>query len=112
VARGPLLGIVLTAAALLGCGKDSSGPSAATRSYVMGFSAIPPRSDTALVLPTLTLSAQHSDAGLIQLSIPWAPLIAGLATPAEEVRIVRLPLADYYRNTGHRVTVALDALMA
>lgn len=108
MARGPLLGLALTATAFLGCGKDASGPDAVTRSYLMGFSAIPPRSDTALVLPTLTLSAQHSDAGLIQLSIPWAPLLAGLATPAEEVRIVRLPLADYYRNTGHRVIVALD----
>jgi hypothetical protein len=100
--------MLLSVATLFGCGKDSSGPDAPTRSYLMGFSAIPPNTDTALALPTLALSAEHSDAGLIQLSIPWTTLLAGSATPADEVRIVRLPLADYYRNTGHRITVALD----
>jgi hypothetical protein len=73
----------------------------------MGFSAIPPSPDPALILPTLTLAGQHSDAGLIQLSIPWAVLLGGTAA-ATEVRAVRLPLADYYRGGGKRVVVALD----
>ena len=60
----------------------------------MGFSATPPRPDTAVLLPTLTLAAQHSDAGLIQLAIPWQVLLDG-ASAAVEVRTVRLPLVNY-----------------
>jgi hypothetical protein len=77
------------------------------RTYRMGFSAFPPRPDTALVLPTLALATQHSDAGLIQLSIPWPVLLDGVSA-AVEVRAVRLPLANYYRGTGKPITVALD----
>ncbi len=99
--------LLLLAANVAACGSDSSGPTAPARTYRMGFSAIPPRPDTALVLPTLTLATQHSDAGLIQLSIPWTVLLGG--TPAAaEVRVVRLPLANYYRGVGQPITVALD----
>lgn len=73
----------------------------------MGFSALPPRADTALLIPTLTLSTQHSDAGLVQLSIPWTVLLGGISA-AQEVRVVRLPLANYYRGVGQPITVALD----
>jgi hypothetical protein len=98
---------LLLAANMAACGSDSSGPGAPARTYRMGFSAFPPRPDTALVLPTLTLATRHSDAGLIQLSIPWTVLLDG--TPAAvEVRVVRLPLADYYRGVGQPITVALD----
>jgi hypothetical protein len=73
----------------------------------MGFSPIPPRLDTALQIQVLTLTTQHSDAGLVQLGIPWAVLLADTAA-AREVRVVRLPLVQYYRATGRAVTVALD----
>jgi len=100
--------IALGLAVLLGgCGSDPSGPGRPTRSYLMGFSAFPPRPDTALLLPTLTLATQHSDAALVQLSIPWQTLLSGVSA-AEEVRIVRLPLADFYRGHGQPIAVALD----
>ena len=57
--------------------------------------------------PTLALTTQHSDAGLVQLSIPWTVLLGGISA-AEEVRVVRLPLANYYRGVGQPITVALD----
>jgi hypothetical protein len=57
---------------LAACGSDPSGPGGPTRSYLMGFSAFPPRPDTALVLPTLTLATQHSDAALAV----WGNLLA------------------------------------
>lgn len=93
--------------AIAACGSDSSGPSPGGRSYRMGFSAFPPRPDTAIVLSTLTLTTQHSDAGLVQLSIPWQVLLGGISA-SEEVRTVRLPLADYYRGVGQPIVVALD----
>ena len=96
-------------AMLFACGGgDNNGPSQPTRSYFMGFSAFPPRLDTSLVIPLLTLTTQHSDAGLIQVSVPWAVLLAGI--PADsEVRSQRLPLANYYRSNGAKVVVTLDA---
>jgi hypothetical protein len=106
VLRLPVV-ILLAAAAVAACGSDSSGPAAPLRGYRMGFSALPPRPDTAILLPTLTLATQHSDAGLVQLSIPWTVLLGGVSA-GEEVRVVRLPLADYYRGAGHPITVALD----
>ena len=90
---------------LLGCG-ESAGPDP-VRPYLMGFSALPPKLDTSLLIPTLTLSSQHSDAGLIQLSIPWDVLLIDTAA-ATEVRLVRLPLVNYYRGSGKKIVVALD----
>ena len=89
------------------CGSDPSGPGRPTRSYLMGFSALPPRPDTALLLPTLTLATQHSDAALIQLSIPWQVMLDGISA-ATEIRAVRLPLANFYRGSGQPIAVALD----
>ncbi|MEO8202188.1 MAG: hypothetical protein ABI679_16775 [Gemmatimonadota bacterium] len=98
--------IALAGIVLISCHKDE-GPSGPSRSFMMGFSALPPRADTSLLIPTLTLSSQHSDAGLIQLSIPWDILLADTAA-ATEVRIVRLPLVNYYRGSGKKIVVALD----
>jgi hypothetical protein len=99
--------LVAVAIAGLACGDGGTGPGKASRSFLMGFSAVPPTPDTTLLLQTLTLSNQHSDAGLIQLSIPWSVLLTGI--PADsEVRIVRLPLANFYRGSGHKIVVALD----
>lgn len=96
---------LLLAIGTVACGDD--GPSGPSRSFRMGFSPIPPRADTTLLAQVLTLTAQHSDAGLVQLSVPWAILLADTAA-ATEVRIVRLPLVQYYRALGKSVTVALD----
>lgn len=98
----------LMAAIIAGCGDNNgNGPSAPRRSYYMGFSAIPPRLDTTLLIPTLTLAAQHSDIGLIQLEIPWAVLLADTAA-AVDVRLNRLPLAQFFAETGRPIVVALD----
>lgn len=102
-----LVGLGLAVASLLGACDDDSGPDPKPRSYVMGFSAIPPTPDESQLLATLALATQHSDAGLIQLSIPWAVLLDGTAAPVE-VRTVRLPLVQYYRGRGCKIGVALD----
>lgn len=103
--RGTFVLTILLASLTLACG--DSGPSGPGRSFRMGFSPIPPKADTALLGQVLTLTAQHSDAGLVQLTVPWAILLADTAA-ATEVRIARLPLVQYYRGLGKSVTVALD----
>lgn len=106
--RAPRVFVVSLLVGMLlgGCSHDE-GPDGPARTYFMGFSAIPPKMDTSLLIPTLTLAAQHSDAGLIQLSIPWDILLADTAA-ATEVRIVRLPLVNFYRGSGMKIVVALD----
>ncbi len=101
-------GIVLAGVlAGLACGDGGTGPGKPPRSFLMGFSAIPPTPDTTLLLQTLTLSTQHADAGLVQLSIPWTVLLMDTAA-ATEVRTARLPLVNYYRGSGRKIVVALD----
>jgi hypothetical protein len=52
------LAVILSAAAVLACGDES----------LMGFSAVPPRNDTALVVPAINLWAQRArEAGPHQL---------------------------------------------
>lgn len=98
------LAFVLVGLLLAACGDDADAPG---RGFRMGFSPIPPKLDTALQNQVLQLTTQHSDAGLVQLEIPWAVLLADTAA-AREVRVVRLPLVQFYRATGRAVTVALD----
>jgi len=98
---------VLVLASIVACGGDAGGPGGAGRSYRMGFSAIPASPDTAVLIPTINLWAQRADAGLMQLSIPWTVLLDDTAA-AVEVRVVRLPLANYFRAKGLRIVVTLD----
>jgi hypothetical protein len=99
--------LIAAAAGAQACTDLGDGPQPPSRSYFMGFSALPPSLDTALLIPTLTLAAAHSDAGLMQLPIPWQVLLDDTAA-ATEVRIVRLPLVQFYRGNGMKVVVTLD----
>ncbi|HEY7026174.1 MAG TPA: hypothetical protein VH438_01075 [Gemmatimonadales bacterium] len=97
--------VIALLASVASCNQDE--PDQRARSFFMGFSAIPPSNDPALQLPTLNMAAAHSDAGLIQLSVPWSTLLGGTSAP-DEVRMVRLPLVQYYRGGGRVIVVALD----
>ena len=100
----------LAAALLLGgvvaCG-DSSGPRA-SRAFLMGFSAIPPRLDNTIILPAINLWAQRADAAIIHASPPWAALVGGVS-PATAVDTVQVPLANYFRAKGLALVFTVDA---
>ena len=100
----------LAAAALLGvvlaCG-DGAGPRA-SRSFLMGFSAFPPRQDTAIVVPAINYWAQRADAAIIHASPPWAALVGGVS-PATAVDTVQVPLANYFRAKGLALVFTVDA---
>ena len=101
----------LAAAALLGvtlaCG-DGAGPRPAPRSFLMGFSAIPPRLDNAILIPAINLWAQRADAAIIHASPPWAAMLSGIS-PATAVDTVQLPLANYFRAKGLALVFTVDA---
>ena len=101
------LPLVLTAA-LAACG-DGSGPSGPPRSFLMGFSAIPPRLDsTAQVIAAIDNWAPHADAAIMHVSPPWSAMLGGV-DPDSAVLIVQVPLANYFRAKGFRIVFTVDA---
>jgi hypothetical protein len=104
---------LLALAALLGgCGADGPadhGPVAPQRSYVMGFTAFPPRfGDDALIIRTIDAWATRADAALLLYEPPWERLLAG-DDPDALVRANELGLANYFRGKGLRIIATLDA---
>jgi len=102
---------VVIAAALAACGGDGgnvvTNPTLPPRTYVMGFSAVPPRFDAALVPPVVDLFARRADAGLVLQEPPWAELLSG-GDPEALVRANPLGIADYFRAKGLRVVASID----
>ena len=99
-----------TAGALAaGCG-DGSGPGLPPRTFLMGFSAIPPRFDssTANVIVAINNWVTHADAAIMHVSPPWAAMLGGVA-PATAVDTVEVPLANYYRAKGLAIVFTVDA---
>jgi hypothetical protein len=103
--------LLVVALPIASCGGDggatqapASGPS---RTYVMGFSPIPPRIDQSLVGRTIDLWAQRSDAGLILQEPPWAELLAG-QDPDALVRANPLQVANYMRSKRLRIIGSID----
>jgi len=102
--------ILLTAATVAAACGDGSGAGLPPRSYLMGFSAIPPRFDTstANLIAAIDNWVPHADAAIMHVSPPWAALLAG-HTPTGVVDTVELPLAQYYRAKGLDIVFTVDA---
>ena len=100
--------LLAAAAAAVGC-SDESGAGLPPRSYLMGFSAIPPRFDssTANLIAAIDNWVPHADAAIMHVSPPWAALLAG-HTPAGAVDTVEVPLAQYYRAKGLDIVFTVD----
>src|SRR5882762_9813502 len=105
-----IAGVLLlsTALATIGCG-DGTSPGQKSRTFLMGFSAIPPRLDsTANVIIAINNWAPHADAAIFHVSPPWAAMLGG-HSPAGAVDTVELPLANYYRAKGLTIVFTVDA---
>jgi len=91
-----------------GGGEDSPTQSQVpTRSYRMGFSAIPPRVDQESVLANLELWTPRADAAIAHFEVPYKALLAG-STAEAHIRAEHLPLAQYYRTKGLPLWVTFD----
>ncbi len=74
----------------------------------MGFSAIPPRFDQAVLLQSLDLwTSSHADAAIMHISVPWAALLGGIPA-AQEITGNELGLANYYRARQLELVVTID----
>jgi hypothetical protein len=110
VRRATTSAAVLLAAGLCGCGASVATdptPAATPRTFVMGFTPIPPRQDNALALRTIDLWATRADAGVLLYEPPWPQLLAG-QDAAALVRANELGLANYYRGKGLRLVASID----
>jgi hypothetical protein len=94
-----------------GCSKKVA-PNAPTpgtgRTYRMGFSAIPPKADFALLIAALEMWRTRSDAAIMHVSPPWDTLLAGYPVDSAVI-LLHQGLADYYKGSGRTLVVMLDA---
>jgi hypothetical protein len=74
----------------------------------MGFSAIPPRNDPAILLTAINNWANHADAAIMHVSPPWSAMLGGYS-PADAVDTVEVPLANYYRAKNLKIVFTVDA---
>jgi hypothetical protein len=83
--------ILATVAALAAACGDGSGPASAPRTFLMGFSAIPPRLDsTADVIIAINNWAPHADAAIMHVSPPWAAMLGGATPDSVYQAVVRM----------------------
>jgi hypothetical protein len=107
VVRSTLL-IALLGSVTLSCsGGDLSIPLPGSRTYRMGFSAIPARADSASLIENLEMWTERADAAIMHVSPPWAALIAGIPADTAVTRN-ELGLANYYRSKGLEIVVMVD----
>jgi hypothetical protein len=83
--------------------KSSDG----TRSYVMGFSVVPPRPDINVAVRSMEIWTRRADAAIMHLDVPWALLLAG-ASPEEALRKDGIDLEHYYRSKHLKLVVTID----
>ena len=98
------------AVTLVGCPQDPPQPkisSGAPRTYLMGFSVIPPRPDLATAVRSLDMWTKRADAAIMHLDVPWALLLAG-TSPEEALRRDGVDLEHYYRSKHLKVIVTMD----
>jgi len=78
-----------------------------TRSYLMGFSIIPPKFDVALAIRSAEIWTKRSDAAIMHLDVPWALLLRGTSA-ADALRKDGVDLERYYRRKHLRLVVTID----
>ena len=95
---------ILTA---LGACSDSLEPEEPTRSYRMGFSAIPPRLDFDLLVRALDMWSARADAAIMHISVPWKGLLEGFSADSL-LTLDGFGLAQYYASKQLSLTVMID----
>ena len=78
-----------------------------TRTFRMGFSAVPPKPDLAVALRAIDLWATRADAAVMSFEPPWSKLLSGM-TAESDVLNDKLPLANRFRASGLDLVVMVD----
>jgi hypothetical protein len=107
----PRLPVLLAVALLASCsgkGRTVAPQLGPPRTFLMGFSGIPPKPDLAVALAALDLWTRRADAAIMHFEPPWDSLLAGFP-PDSAVILQHRALADYYRAKGLSLAITLDA---
>jgi len=86
---------------------EPENTSGRTRSYLMGFSVIPPKPDIKLAIQSMEIWTRRSDAAIMHLDVPWALLLAG-TSPEDALRKDGVDLEHYYRSKHLKLVVTID----
>src|SRR6266566_1995945 len=78
-----------------------------TRSYLMGFSVVPPKPDIKLAIQSMEIWTRRADAAIMHLDVPWALLLAG-TSPEDALRKDGVDLERYYRSKRLKLVVTID----
>ena len=81
--------------------------SGGTRSYLMGFSVVPPKPDIKLAIQSMEIWTRRADAAIMHLDVPWALLLAG-TSPEDALRKDGVDLERYYRSKRLKLVVTID----
>jgi hypothetical protein len=107
--RGWLLSGCL-ALALTACPRAAPEPKVSSgnpRSFVMGFSVIPPKPDIKIAVRSMEIWTKRADAAIMHLDVPWALLLAG-TSPEDALRRDGVDLEHYYRSKHLVLVVTID----
>lgn len=84
--------------------KVSSG---SPRSFVMGFSVVPPKPDIKIAVRSMEIWTKRADAAIMHLDVPWALLLAG-TSPEDALRRDGVDLEHYYRSKHLMLVTTID----
>ena len=105
-----LLALVVLACA--SCTVDGTAPEDETpvepRTYAMGWSPIPPRLDTELLLRMVDSMAVVSEIAIVQEGVPWEALLAG--APMDSLVEDRAQITDFILARGMDLMFLVDPL--
>ena len=100
---------ILLIAGASACSKHVTAPVVRPpRTYRMGFSAIPPKADFALLIASLDMWRTRSDAAIMHISPAWDTLLAGYSADSVVIKL-HLDLANYFKASGKTLVVMIDA---
>ncbi len=86
---------------------ESKVSSGVPRSFVMGFSVIPPKPDIKVAVRSMEIWTQRADGAIMHLDVPWALLLAG-TSPEEALRRDGVDLEHYYRLKHLVLVITID----
>jgi hypothetical protein len=98
---------VVLLALVAACGRETGPDHTPTRTYRLGFSAVPPRPEQAALVQGLELWTRRSDIAIVHEELPWTALLAG--TPPDTIlRREKDDLMAYYRGKGLALVFVAD----
>jgi hypothetical protein len=96
--------------ATIACPRATHEPentSGGARSYLMGFSVVPPKPGVKVAIQSMEIWTRRADAAIMHLDVPWALLLAG-TSPEDALRKDGVDLEHYYRSKHLKLAVTID----